>query len=172
MDANYELSTQVGAELRRRSLKLITAESCTGGLISDWITNVPGSSDYFLGGIVAYSYEAKMSVLHVPPGLLAQFGAVSEETVIDMARSARGLLSADYDVSNIVALSVSGIAGPGGGMPDKPVGLVWIGLCAPDLDRAYRFAWQGSRMENKAYSAREALLLLLEYLQGNPRETE
>ncbi|HMN59104.1 MAG TPA: CinA family protein, partial [Anaerolinea sp.] len=92
MDPDLELSTHVGEELRRRGLKLVTAESCTGGLIGDWITNVPGSSDYYLGGVVAYSYEAKMRLLGVPAGLLAQYGAVSEETVKEMARGAQQLL--------------------------------------------------------------------------------
>lgn len=170
MEDHDALAIQVGEALRRRRLKLITAESCTGGLIGDWITNVPGSSDYYLGGVVAYSYAAKISLLGVPPGLLAQFGAVSEEAVREMARGAQRLLTGEYPISEVVALAVSGIAGPGGGMPDKPVGLVWIALCAPDFERAYRFIWGGNRLENKAQSAREALQLLLEYLEETPRE--
>ena len=169
MDPDLELSTHVGEELRRRGLKLVTAESCTGGLIGDWITNVPGSSDYYLGGVVAYSYEAKMRLLGVPAGLLAQYGAVSEETVKEMARGARALLSAEFPPQQIVALSVSGIAGPGGGLPGKPVGLAWIGLDGPGLWRGYRCVWPGERVDNKRSSAREALRLLLAYLHGTPR---
>lgn len=169
MEEHAELALQVGEALRQRGLKLVTAESCTGGLIGDWVTDVPGSSDYYLGGVVAYSYEAKMSWLHIPPGLLAQYGAVSEETVLEMARAAQGLLAADFPIDRVVGVSVSGIAGPGGGMPDKPVGLVWIGLCAPDFEQAYRFQWQGDRHENKVLSALEALRLLLEFLHGHPR---
>lgn len=169
MSVEHELAREVGSELRRRGWKLIAAESCTGGLIGHWITDVPGSSDYFLGDVVAYSYEAKISLLNVPPGLLAQYGAVSEETVREMARGARELLANDFPVDQVVAISVSGIAGPGGGMPEKPVGLTWIGLCGPEMDRAYRFVWTGDREQNKRDSALEALRLLLEYLQGNPR---
>jgi PncC family amidohydrolase len=172
MNPDHELSTLVGDALRKRGFKLVTAESCTGGLISDWITDVPGSSDYYLGGVVAYSYEAKMRLLGVPAGLLAQYGAVSEETVKEMARGARALLAAEFPPQQIVSVSVSGIAGPGGGLPGKPVGLAWIGLDGPGLLRAYRFVWPGDRQENKQSSAREALRLLLAFLQGVPRGAE
>ncbi len=169
MDDN--LAITVGAALNKRGLKLITAESCTGGLIGDMLTDVPGSSDYFICGIVAYAYEAKMRLLGVPPGLLAQYGAVSRETVIEMARGARMALAEEYPLDTLVSLSVSGIAGPGGGMPEKPVGLVWIGLSAPDGDRAWRFVWDGDRRANKQYSAQQALRLLLDYLRnGLPKE--
>ena len=172
MNPDHELSTLVGDGLRKRGFKLVTAESCTGGLIGDWITDVPGSSDFYLGGVVAYSYEAKMRLLGVPAGLLAQYGAVSEETVKEMARGARALLAAEFPPQQIVSVSVSGIAGPGGGLPGKPVGLAWIGLDGPGLLRAYRFVWPGDRQENKQSSAREALRLLLAYLQGVPRGAE
>ena len=166
---DIELASLAGEWLRKRELKLVTAESCTGGLIGSWITDVPGSSDYYLGGVVAYSYEAKTGLLDVPPGLLAQFGAVSEETAREMARGARGMLADAFNSERVAALSVSGIAGPGGGTPGKPVGLVWIGLNGPGLERAYRFTCQGERIENKRRFAREALLILLEYLRGTPR---
>jgi PncC family amidohydrolase len=104
--------------LRARCQTLATAESCTGGLIASRITDIPGSSDYFLGGVVAYDNRIKISLLGVPPGLLAQYGAVSRETVREMAAGARTALGAD------IAISVSGIAGPGGGTPEKPVGTV------------------------------------------------
>ena len=169
---DFELASLAGDWLRKRGLKLVTAESCTGGLIGDWVTDVPGSSDYYLGGVVSYSYEAKTALLGVPAGLLAQFGAVSEETARDMARGARGMLGDVFPAEQVVALSVSGIAGPGGGLPSKPVGLVWIGLNAPGLERAYRFNFQAERVQNKRLFAREALQLLVEYLQGNPRGGE
>jgi len=169
MDDN--LAITVGAALNKRGLKLITAESCTGGLIGDMLTDVPGSSDYFICGIVAYAYEAKMRLLGVPPGLLAPNGAVCRESVIEMARGARMALAEEYPLDTLVSLSVSGIAGPGGGMPEKPVGLVWIGLSAPDGDRAWRFVWDGDRRANKQYSAQQALRLLLDYLRnGLPKE--
>lgn len=165
------LAINVGAALKQRGLKLITAESCTGGLIGDMLTDVPGSSDYFICGIVAYAYEAKMRLLGVPPGLLAQFGAVSRETVLEMARGARITLADEYPLDTLVSISVSGIAGPGGGMPEKPVGLVWIGMSTPDGDRAFRYVWDGDRRANKLYSAQQALRLLLDYLQnGLPEE--
>jgi PncC family amidohydrolase len=147
--------------LQGKGLKLATAESCTGGLIADRITNVPGSSEYFLGGIVAYAYEAKVNLLSVSWDTLQKYGAVSREVVIEMARGARAVLEAD------LAVSVSGIAGPGGGLPDKPVGTTWIGLSAPDGDWARKFIWEGDRLQNKALSTEAALQLVLAYLEGN-----
>jgi nicotinamide-nucleotide amidase len=146
--------------LRERSLKLATAESCTGGLVADRITNVPGSSEYFHGGIVAYAYEAKMNLLHVSWDTLCTYGAVSKETVIEMARGARIALDTD------LAVSVSGIAGPGGGMPDKPVGTTWIGLSTTDGDWARKFIWDGDRLQNKAFSADAALQFVIDYLEN------
>jgi PncC family amidohydrolase len=151
----------VGQLLKEKGLTLATAESCTGGLIADRITNVPGSSEYFRGGIVAYAYEAKVALLDVSWDTLRMHGAVSKETVIEMARGVRIALGAD------LALSVSGIAGPGGGLPDKPVGTTWIGLSSTDGDWARHFIWDGDRLENKALSADAALQFLLDYLDGN-----
>jgi len=151
----------VGQVLHDKGLKLATSESCTGGLIADRITNVPGSSEYFRGGIVAYAYEAKVALLGVSWDTLRTYGAVSKATVIEMARGARVTLGAD------IAISVSGIAGPGGGMPDKPVGTTWIGLSTTEGDWARKFVWDGDRLQNKAYSADAALQLLMDYLEGN-----
>lgn len=150
----------LGQLLQERGLKLATAESCTGGLVADRITNVPGSSEYFLGGIVAYAYEAKVNLLGVSWDTLQKYGAVSREIVIEMARGARTALSAG------LAVSVSGIAGPGGGLPDKPVGTTWIGLSAPDGDWARKFVWEGGRLQNKGLSADAALQFILDYLEG------
>lgn len=161
-----QLEAQVGALLINRGLKLVAAESCTGGLIGDRLTNVPGSSDYFLGSVVAYAYEAKERLLSVRHETLAQYGAVSSQVVLEMARGARVALSGSFPMEQLVGISVSGIAGPGGGMPNKPVGLVWIGLSAPDVERAWKFLWQGNRVENKVLSAQQALQILIEYLQG------
>jgi PncC family amidohydrolase len=140
-------------------LKLAAAESCTGGLIADKLTDVPGSSDYFIGGFVAYAYEAKVASLGVSWDTLHKFGAVSRETVLEMARGARMKLGAD------IAISVSGIAGPGGGLPEKPVGTTWIGLVTPDFERAEVFYWMGNRRENKEQSAEAAMKMALEYLE-------
>ena len=148
--------------LRARGLKLATAESCSGGLIADRITDVPGSSDYFVGGIVSYAYEAKVALLHVSLDTLRNNGAVSRETVIEMARGVRTALEAD------IGVGVSGIAGPGGGLPEKPVGTTWIGLSARDGDWARMFVWEGDRRSNKESSASAALQFVLDYLKGNP----
>ena len=124
------------------------------------LTDVPGSSDYFLGGIVAYANPAKQALLGVPAATLVAQGAVSREVALAMARGARRALGAD------LAVSVTGIAGPGGGAPDKPVGLTWIGLSAPDLELARRCVWGADRAGNKALSAEAALQLVLDYLEG------
>ncbi|MGC8856149.1 MAG: CinA family protein [Anaerolineae bacterium] len=152
------LEEQLADLLRSRGLTLATAESCTGGLIADRITNVPGSSAYFLGGVVAYAYEAKVTLLGVSWETLKAHGAVSRETVLEMARGARHILGAE------LAVSVSGIAGPGGGLPDKPVGTTWIGLCTPRGEWARKFVWQSDRRGNKLLSADAALQLLIDYL--------
>src|SRR5512136_3481226 len=109
----------IGQMLVERKLKLATAESCTGGLVGHRLTNVPGSSEYFEGGIVAYSYEAKERLLGVHHDTLYEHGAVSAETAIEMAHGVRRALGTD------IGIAVTGIAGPGGGLPDKPVGLVY-----------------------------------------------
>jgi len=142
-----------------KGLTLATAESCTGGLISHRITEVPGSSEYFLGGITAYAYEAKEQLLGVNHRTLIDHGAVSSETVLEMACGARTALSAD------IALSVSGIAGPGGGLPNKPVGTVWIGVCTPSGSWSKVYYFSGSRSEVKQASATAALNALLGYLK-------
>jgi PncC family amidohydrolase len=154
------IETQVGNLLRERGLKIATAESCTGGLIAHRITNVPGSSDYFLGGVVAYAYEAKVAQLGVSWDTLHAYGAVSRETVLEMARGARTALGAE------IAVSVTGIAGPGGGMPNKPVGSTWLGLATPEGEWARHFVWSGDRLENKELSAEAGLQLVLDYLLG------
>jgi PncC family amidohydrolase len=161
IDKIMPLEVLIGDLLRARGLKLATAESCTGGLVGDRITNVAGSSDYFLGGVVAYAYEAKVALLGVSWGTLAQYGAVSRETVLEMARGARKVLGAD------IAVSVSGIAGPSGGLPNKPVGTTWLGLSAPEGDWARLHLFNGDRTQNKASSAEAALKFLVDYLQGN-----
>ncbi len=111
----------VAGELLRQKLMLVTAESCTGGWIAKVLTDVPGSSAWFECGVAAYSYEAKEAMLGVNPGTLEQHGAVSEEVVREMVAGALARMGGD------VAVAVTGIAGPGGGTEDKPVGTVWIG---------------------------------------------
>jgi PncC family amidohydrolase len=140
--------------------KITTAESCTGGLVAHRITNVSGSSEYFPGGVVAYSNEIKAGLLGVDWNTLNTHGAVSEETVIEMARGVRKLLGAD------IAVSVSGIAGPTGGTPEKPVGTTWFGLSTISGDLARHFVWDGDREQNKNYSADAALQFVIDYLEG------
>lgn len=161
MAAMIKLEDQIGDLLRSGGLKLATAESCTGGLIANRITDIPGSSDYFLGGFVSYAYEAKVASLGVSWDTLHTYGAVSRETVLEMARGARRVLEAD------IGVSVSGIAGPAGGLPNKPVGTTWIGLAANDGEWARLYCFDGDRVQNKASSADAALQMLLDYLHGS-----
>jgi len=146
--------------LRRFGLKLAAAESCTGGLVSHRITNVSGSSEYFPGGIIAYAYEAKVNLLGVSWETLNLHGAVSREVVLEMARGVRKAFDAD------IGVSVSGIAGPGGAMPGKPVGTTWLGLSTTTGDWARHFVWDGGREQNKQYSSEAALQFVIDYLQG------
>ena len=158
------LEIQVGKLLQDRKLKLALAESCTGGLLGSRITDVPGSSEYFLGGIVSYAYEAKVALLDVSWDTLQSHGAVSRETVLEMAHGARKALGTD------IAVSVSGIAGPGGATEEKPVGTTWIGLVDANDEWARLFQFSGDRVQNKISSVEAALQFLLDYLDGTPGE--
>ncbi|MBC7250475.1 MAG: CinA family protein [Anaerolineae bacterium] len=153
------LEEVVGRLLTEQKLTLGVAESCTGGLIAHRLTNVPGSSNYFLGGVVAYAYDVKERVLNVRHDTLYEHGAVSRETALEMARGARRLLGSD------VALAATGIAGPGGGTTEKPVGLVYIALSARDMERCERYVWSGDRLQNKQQSSEAALRMLRQYLE-------
>jgi PncC family amidohydrolase len=148
-------------------LRLAVAESCTGGLLGHRLTNVPGSSTYYMGSITAYSYETKVRLLGVAWETLEKTGAVSKETSLEMARGVRRAMAAD------IGLSITGIAGPGGGTPDKPVGLTWIGINTPNLSEAWRYVWKGDRIKVKEQSAEAALKLLEDVLQDklwNPQK--
>jgi len=133
---------------------LSLAESCTGGYLSHIITEVPGCSAYYKGSIVAYSYEAKMKHLGVSEELLAKYGAVSEETVISMAEGCKVVMNSDF------AISASGIAGPGGGMPNKPVGTVWIACTDGQTTKTRKLTLSKDRLINIKYTAIQALNLL------------
>jgi nicotinamide-nucleotide amidase len=137
--------------LRERGLTIATAESCTAGLVAAALTGVPGSSEAFVGGIVAYSNAAKESLLGVPPHTIAAHGAVSAETAAAMATGARAALGAD------VAVAVTGIAGPGGGTPEKPVGLVHTAVAAPEGVTGARVELPGDRDEVRSRAAALAL---------------
>ena len=153
------LAGQAGQLLRERELKLALAESCTGGLLGSLITDVPGSSDYFLGSAVTYAYSAKEAILGVRQVTLAEHGAVSPQAAAEMAQGARRLFGAD------LAVAVTGIAGPTGGQPDKPVGLVYLHLSAPDAEMGERHVWHFDRIANKRLSAETALRMLVRYLE-------
>jgi PncC family amidohydrolase len=139
-----------------RSLTVGTAESETGGLVAHLLTEVPGSSDYFNGAVVAYSDAAKRNLLGVPAELLAAHGAVSAQVARAMAAGARERLGVR------LAVAVTGIAGPGGGSDAKPVGLTYVAVADDAGDDVRRFNWTGDRAENKRLSAAAALELLLE----------
>lgn len=160
------LEVVIGERLRQRGMKLAVAESCTGGLIGHRLTDVPGSSDYYLGSVTAYAFEAKRRLLGVRADTLREFGAVSRETALEMARGVRQAMVDETRPDDVVGLSVTGIAGPGGGTPEKPVGLVWIGLSTPQGEWAWQYRWPYDRTGNKAASAQQALQLLLDYLDG------
>lgn len=154
-----EQAAHVGDWLRQHHLTLAVAESCTGGLLGDALTDVSGSSDYFLGGVLAYHNRIKQQVLGVAAETLARHGAVSAPCAAEMAAGVRRLLGSD------LALSVTGIAGPGGGTPDKPVGLTWLHLAAADAQHSRQVVWTGDRVANKQASAAAALHLLQTYLE-------
>lgn len=158
------LATEVGRLLVKNKLWLVIAESCTGGLISHYITNIPGSSEYYAGGVCVYSYEAKRMLVGVKPATLTNFGAVSKETVEEMALGVRKLFSKEFPVDGLVSISVSGIAGPGGGMPNKPVGLVWMALSTANGTWAFEHIFPGNREAVKEQSAVIALTHLHDYL--------
>jgi len=161
---NKSLEQRVGDAMIQSGLKLAFAESCTGGLAGSRMTNVPGASAYFEGSIVSYSYQAKAALLGVSWETLNSYGAVSRETVLEMAMGAQKTFQVD------IALSISGIAGPGGGTPEKPVGTTWIGLATIDGMWAREFHFTGDREQNKSSSTDAVFELILEYLSGGFRE--
>jgi PncC family amidohydrolase len=159
--ADQRLEAQLGDILKAKHWTICTAESCTGGLIAHRLTNISGSSAYVLGGVVAYSNSIKQALLHVRQGTLIAYGAVSEQVAGEMATGARAAFGAT------IALSVTGIAGPGGGTKEKPVGLTYIGLAGPDnLLIVNRHIWEGDREAVKNASAEAALKLALETVKS------
>jgi PncC family amidohydrolase len=149
---------RVFMECRDRGWSLSVAESCTGGLVGGCLTSIPGSSRFFLGGVIAYSNGLKMQLLGVPAGTIDSKGAVSEETALAMARGVVALTGADCGIS------VTGVAGPEGGTPEKPVGTVWFAVVSPlgEVTRSHRFP--GGRKEVRRRSIEAALDLFLEAL--------
>ena len=137
--------------LLEKGMKIATAESCTGGIIAAKITAVPGASGCFDCGVVTYSNEQKHKLLRVKTETLSVYGAVSEETALEMCKGVKNLVDADFGIS------VTGIAGPGGGTPEKPVGTVWIGFCSESVHKAFKFLLKGNREEVREQTANIAL---------------
>jgi nicotinamide-nucleotide amidase len=157
-DELYQLALALGRAALARRVRIATAESCTGGLVAGAITAVAGSSDWFDSGFVTYSNEAKIGQLAVPPRTIEQFGAVSEETALSMAEGALRASRAQWTVA------VTGIAGPAGGTPDKPVGTVCFAWVGPGAVKAYRTCLAGDRAVIRRESVRIALQGLLDRL--------
>lgn len=158
------LAAVVGQLLRERAATLAVAESCTGGLLGAALTDVPGSSAYFLGGIQVYSNNAKHALLHVPEDVLNTAGAVSKETAELLAANVRTVFGTD------VGISITGIAGPDGGTPTKPVGTVWIAVADAEDVQARQFVFGTDRRINRELSVTNALWMLYKWLQGSSSE--
>ncbi|NPV92273.1 MAG: CinA family protein [Firmicutes bacterium] len=155
-----ELALRLGEKLRSRGLTISLAESCTGGWLSAAVTSAAGSSDYFFGSLVTYSNQAKIGLLGVDPLTLERQGAVSPDTAREMADNVRARCGTD------IGLSITGIAGPSGGSPEKPVGLVYLGISAKDSILVRRELFQGSRREIRRSSVKTALCWLIELVDG------
>lgn len=153
-------AARVGLELKKRGWRLAVAESCTGGLLGHRLTGIPGSSAYFLGGVIAYRNEIKARILNVREETLARFGAISAETAREMAEGVRRLFQAD------LALAITGVAGPD---PEegKPVGEIYIALASPHGIWTRRITGGPDRQENKALAVEAALDLLETFLMGS-----
>lgn len=150
---------ELGNLLKLKKLSLSTAESCTGGGIAAAITSVAGSSEYFMGGIVAYSNDVKTSLLHVSSDTLERYGAVSRETVMEMAAGAMNTLKTDC------AIATSGIAGPGGGSQGKPVGTIWIAVAYKNEFVTVMQTGDNGRAKNVQNAIQNAIDLLIEILK-------
>jgi nicotinamide-nucleotide amidase len=158
---DMSLEASLGGLLRERGQTLATAESCTGGNIARMITSVPGSSDYYLGSVIAYNNRIKSGILGVDPALIEENGAVSREVVEEMARGVQGLMGSD------TSISTSGIAGPDGGTGDKPVGTTWICVRHGDASFSKKYRFGGSRERIIEQASHTALQLLRRLILRN-----
>jgi len=152
------LAQELGERLRERSLTISVAESCTAGGLAHEITRVPGASTYFLGGVIAYDNAVKTGLLGVPESILVRFGAVSAEVAEAMASSCRSLFETD------IAVSITGIAGPGGGTREKPPGLVFVAVADASIARSRRFDFNGSRDKVRSQATEAALMMASSFL--------
>lgn len=160
LDELADLAVRLGLRCGALGLHVATVESCTGGLVGHLITEVPGSSAYYLGGFVTYSDELKREAVGVPNDVLAAHGAVSAQVAIAMATGGRARTGAE------LAVAVTGIAGPEGGTDSKPVGLTYVAVADGEGVAVSRHVWNGDRAENKRRSAGAALELLLERVEA------
>jgi PncC family amidohydrolase len=161
-DPLVELAERLQARCVALGLTVATAESCTGGLVAHLLTEVPGSSAYVRGGIVAYANDVKERELAVPGAMLDAHGAVSAQVAVAMAEGARARLGADLGVG------VTGVAGPDGGSAEKPVGLVYVAVAGLGSPEVRRYLWPGDRTENKRDSAGAAIERLLARVEAAP----
>ena len=152
------MEIEIGALLTEKKLTISCAESCTGGLLTDRLTNVAGSSAYVKGSVIAYANEIKINVLRVKAETIKNFGAVSRQTAQELSENVRQILNTD------IGVSITGIAGPGGGTPEKPLGTVYIGISGPNGDRVQKFKFNGNRKEIKEKAVEAALVLIQVYL--------
>ena len=151
-----ELEKKLGKILKKKKKTLFVAESCTGGLVSHHITNIPDSSDYFIGGVVAYSNKVKVALLGVPSMVVRKNGAVSREVAQAMAKGARKLFNTDF------AAAITGIAGPSGGSRKKPVGLAFIAFASGKKAKTKKITFQGDRIQVKEKFAQATLKFILD----------
>ena len=157
IDGSEDRAHVAGDLLKAAGQTISVAESCTGGLLGAWLTAASGSSAYFLGGVIAYDDSVKTSVLGVSPEVIARYGSVSAECALEMARGARRLVRSD------LALSITGIAGPTGERPGKPIGTTFVALAAPGGERVRRFAFDGNRESNRTEAVLAAIDMIIAY---------
>ena len=159
----HETSTEeMGRKLRMAGVTIACAESCTGGLLTSTLTDVPGSSSYVVGSVVSYSNDVKMRILHVSEEILSVYGAVSEETARAMAEGVRHLMQTD------IGVGITGIAGPDGGSPEKPVGLVYIATAVSAHTIVKKYNFSGTRIENKRAAVAQALAMIRDVIRSSP----
>jgi PncC family amidohydrolase len=154
------LSKKLGTILKKNKMTLAVAESCTGGLIGGAVTEIAGASEYFFGGVIAYDNGIKRDVLGVPKKILTTYGAVSGQTVIAMAKGVQRCMKSDCSIA------VSGVAGPGGGTKEKPVGLVFIGIAVGGKCWSFEYRFKGTRAEVREKTVKEGLNRLIEKVTG------
>jgi len=159
-DKDESLNEIVGALLVERGMMVSLAESCTGGQVMKYLSDVPGSSSYLAGGVVSYSNDLKINLLGIPRAIIEQYGAVSEQTARLMAEGIKNVTGTS------IGIGITGIAGPGGGTEEKPIGLVYIAVAGETKTNCQRYVFPGQRAEVRTSATRAALNMLEQYLLG------